>query len=288
MKTIKRAIHSVLNQTYSNFEVIVIDDASQDETGNLVASFDDDKIKYIRHETNKGGAAARNTGIRESQGQYIAFLDSDDEWLPNKLKLQVELFKRSSADVGAIYTGLTVISQDNNEIINHRIPSVSGDLEPALYAENLIGPLSSLMVRRSCLGNSGFFDERLPSCQDWDLCIRLASVTHFLFIEDPLVNYYLNKDSITANPRAKAIGHEFILNKYIGQIKSDRFVYAKQTLTIGHYFNLSGDRKTAVFYFLKALFSYPLYLRIYPYLLGALLTGPFYSRLTAFIRALRF
>ena len=81
-----RAIQSVLNQTYQNFELLVIDDGSQDNTEEIVTGIHDNRIKYIRHEKNKGVAAARNTGIEAAKGEFIAFLDSDDEWLPNKLK----------------------------------------------------------------------------------------------------------------------------------------------------------------------------------------------------------
>lgn len=84
-----RLVRSVLNQTYKNFEVIVADDASTDDTAEIIKTFKDDRIRYIRHESNAGAAAARNTGIKASRGEYVAFQDSDDEWLPEKLEKQM-------------------------------------------------------------------------------------------------------------------------------------------------------------------------------------------------------
>ena len=99
------AITSVLNQTFQDFEIIVVDDASKDDTGNVVQTFDDKRIRYIRHETNKGHAAARNTGLQNAVGEYIGFLDDDDAWLPEKLQRQVALLDGSPAVVGGVYAG---------------------------------------------------------------------------------------------------------------------------------------------------------------------------------------
>lgn len=90
---IGRALRTVLEQTYNDFEVIIVDDASTDNTENVIKSFDDARIKYIRHDKNKGAAAAWNTGIRASKGEYIAFQDSDDEWAEDKLEKQMNAFR---------------------------------------------------------------------------------------------------------------------------------------------------------------------------------------------------
>ena len=101
-KLIKRSILSVLNQTYQNFEIIVVDDGSADDTKSVVESFNNPKIRYIRHDINKGQSAARNTGIKNAKGKYIAFQDSDDEWLPEKLEKQMSCFESPSSHSGIV------------------------------------------------------------------------------------------------------------------------------------------------------------------------------------------
>ena len=118
---LKLALASVLNQTYQNFEIIVVDDASTDGTADVVRGFADARITYVRHDVNRGkvgaGAAARNSGIARAQGTYIAFLDDDDEWLPEKLARQVAVLDRGPRSVGAIYTGFVKIDQATGQIV---------------------------------------------------------------------------------------------------------------------------------------------------------------------------
>ncbi|GAH83893.1 unnamed protein product, partial [marine sediment metagenome] len=106
-----RAIQSVINQTYQDFEIIIIDDASTDNTREVAREFQEreKRIKYFKHEINKGGGAARNTGIKNSKGEYIAFLDSDDEWYPEKLEKQIEIFNKNDENLGVVYSGVFYI-----------------------------------------------------------------------------------------------------------------------------------------------------------------------------------
>ena len=101
---LRLAITSVLNQTFQDFEIIVVDDASEDHTHEVMNNLNDKRIKYIRHEVNKRVSAARNTGVLHSSGDYIAFLDDDDEWLPSKLQRQVALLEDSTSTCGGVYT----------------------------------------------------------------------------------------------------------------------------------------------------------------------------------------
>src|SRR2546429_9117536 len=107
------AITSVLNQTFHNFEIIVVDDASQDHTREVMNSLGDKRIRYIRHEKNKGVAATRNTGLVNAKGTYIAFLDDDDEWLPEKLQKQFNLLESCQNIVGVVYTGAFVVRKSD-------------------------------------------------------------------------------------------------------------------------------------------------------------------------------
>lgn len=117
---IGKAIDSVLDQTCQDFEIIVIDDGSTDNTAEIVKGFDDFKIHYISHELNRGTSAARNTGIKASRGEYIALLDSDDEWLPEKLDRQVEVLQDEPSEVGVVYSDVLYIDE-NGKNMNRKL-----------------------------------------------------------------------------------------------------------------------------------------------------------------------
>src|SRR5215510_16389067 len=117
---LRLAITSVLNQTFQDFEIIVVDDASEDHTHEVVSDFSDKRIKYIRHEANKRVSAARNTGVLSASGDYIAFLDDDDEWLPRTLQMQVALLEDSTSIVGGVYTGYVQIDRYTGQVLQHR------------------------------------------------------------------------------------------------------------------------------------------------------------------------
>ena len=116
---IDRSIQSVLNQTYQDFELIVVDDRSTDNTEDIIRQFreKDKRIKYIKHDKNKGGSAARNTRIKNSVGKYIVFQDSDDEWFPEKLEKQMKIFETASLEVGVVYTGFWRIKDNKKTYI---------------------------------------------------------------------------------------------------------------------------------------------------------------------------
>ena len=132
---LREAISSVLNQTFQDFEILVVDDASDDNTREVVAGFEDIRIKYFRHDTNRGGSAARNTGIRNSMCSYIAFLDDDDEWFPEKLGKQMELLLASDPKVGAVYTGYLDVDKATGQVIGEQLPSRRGNLPTSLSRE---------------------------------------------------------------------------------------------------------------------------------------------------------
>ena len=145
-----RAIRSVLNQTYQDFEIIVVDDGSTDNTEEVVKSFNDPRIRYIRHEENKGAAAARNTGIKAAKGKFIAFQDSDDEWLPKKLEKQMEAFDNASPKVGVVYTGFWSIEGNVKRYsLNKEIVHKEGDIHSQILQGNFIGTPAAV-VKKAC------------------------------------------------------------------------------------------------------------------------------------------
>lgn len=183
-----RALDSVVAQTFKDIEILVIDDCSRDDPYSVIKEYKDSRIKYIKQKENQGVAAARNRGLREAQAPFVAFLDDDDEWLPEKLSKQVELFLQSPPEVGLIYTGVeTVMDEGHTEI---QLPTERGNVYGRLLVKNCIHGGSSAMIRRNLITNVGFFDENLLAIEDYEYWLRISRYYNFDFIEEPLVRYH--------------------------------------------------------------------------------------------------
>ncbi len=169
--SVQAAIHSVLEQTYTDYELIVVDDGSMDETASHVREISDPRLIYVLHPQNKGAAAARNTGMRMARGDYIAFLDSDDTWHPQKLEVQVEFLKNSPDQVGGCVTSYRLVFEDHSVIREIA-------MEPSFYEQSLKGcnlsPGSTLLFKKECLDKVGFQNETLKRFEDWEWQIRFA------------------------------------------------------------------------------------------------------------------
>ncbi|MFX4263649.1 glycosyltransferase family 2 protein [Pelotomaculum propionicicum] len=212
--TIKRAVDSILKQTYQDFEIIIVDDGSTDNTYEIVKEFNEKRIKYIKHEKNKGASAARNTGIRESRGKYLAFQDSDDQWLPNKLKRQVEILDNSPNEVGIVYCGFWRFN--NNKKIYYpsgKVIEKEGNVYKSLINGNFIGTPTAI-IKKECFNKYGCFDERLPRLQDWELFIRLSKNYEFRFVNEPLVLSYFVPNCISSDNRSLITAQKIILKKH--------------------------------------------------------------------------
>ncbi|WP_349370899.1 glycosyltransferase family A protein [Salinarimonas sp.] len=187
-RTLARALDGALAQTYRHLEVIVVDDASTDATEALVRSRTDTRLRYLRQPANAGVAAARNRGVREARGSLLAFLDSDDAWMPRKLERQVALSRRRPDRVGLFYTGLAV--EEANGVSTTWTPRARGDVWRDMLHTNVVHfGTSSTLVRREALEAVGLFDESLPANEDYDLWLRIARFYEFDFVPDPLTAY---------------------------------------------------------------------------------------------------
>jgi glycosyltransferase involved in cell wall biosynthesis len=183
-RKVVRAVSSVLYQTFGDYEIIVVDDGSTDGTIEALAPVRA-HIQYISHPNNLGVSVARNTGIQASRSPLIAFLDSDDYWLPDKLTVQVDFFRTLPA-ASACQTEEIWIR--NGRRINPRKKHLkpSGDIfEPSLKL-CLVSP-SAVMLKRSLLNEVGLFDPDLPACEDYDLWLRISCLHPIYLIEQPLV-----------------------------------------------------------------------------------------------------
>lgn len=216
-----RAIKSVLGQDYENLELIIVDDASTDETAEVVSRFDDPRMRVIWHERNKGGGAARNTGIGAAEGEFIAFQDSDDEWLDGKLSKQIKAMEKAGPNCVLAYCTKIVYGRDRTYIRGERrcvcVPDpssakLSGDLSRLLARVNVIST-QVIVARTAALREIGGFDTRLYNSQDWDIAIRLSRLGDFAFVDEPLVNNYIQKDSISTLSRKAPYSQLIISNK---------------------------------------------------------------------------
>jgi len=186
---LKQAVESVSEQTYEHIELIVVDDHSPTPARDVLsnASFDRDlSIIQIRHEENKGANAARNTGIEAASGEFIAFIDDDDRWMGTKVEQQVERFREAGSDVGAVCTGARLVDHEDNDLNTH-IPAIRGQVTRDVLAGNSPGTFSVLMVRSECIDAAGPPDERFPSWQDLEWCLRLSNHCKFESIPEPLM-----------------------------------------------------------------------------------------------------
>jgi glycosyltransferase involved in cell wall biosynthesis len=213
---IAASIDSVLAQTLGDFEIIVVDDASGDDTRQRVAAYADPRVSYVALPTNQGGAVARNTGIRQARGEFIAFLDSDDLWLPDKLARQIDGLRRLGPHCGLSYTWLTCVDDDGAETLRIH-PEIDGDCFEEMLVSNFIGSFSNLVVRRELLVEAGGLDEAFRSCQDWDLFIRLCRHRSVHCERGYLVRYLQSVTDtvrISTNPGSVIQGHRRILAKF--------------------------------------------------------------------------
>lgn len=211
---LRRAVASALAQTHDDLEVLVVDDGSEDDLAAALADIADPRLCVMRHKVNRGASAARNTGIAHATAPFVAFLDSDDEWLPRMVERQLRRFRSAAAETVLVYAGV-------RQVPPRRPPRAQyprGDLAQALLVRNLIGGTSCVMARRDALMAIGGFDESLPSAQDWDLYIRLARLGPVEAVDEPLVVYYRHAESITGSARSTVAGQRRLRHKHAAAI----------------------------------------------------------------------
>ncbi len=181
---VSRAVASVIEQPAADTEILVVDDGSRDDTVRALAPFAD-RIRLLRHPDNRGVSAARNTGIRASRAPLIAFLDSDDRWLPGKLAAQLGFFEEHPLSV-ACQTQEIWMRHGRRANPGRKHLKPSGDIFEASLERCLVSP-SAVMLRRSLLDEVGSFDEDLPVCEDYDLWLRISCRHPIHLIDEPLL-----------------------------------------------------------------------------------------------------
>ena len=195
---IVRALKSVQKQTFTDMEILVCDDASTDTTRDIVRAYQvrDSRIQLLCLSENQGAGAARNLGLKASCGEYVAFLDSDDEWLPNKIEKQVTLMDSLTNDWGVCHTGAYIRKNINRELLFKPREDFNGDV----FHLHVLGKLRfltpTLIIRKICFVNAGIFDENLLRGEDVELLLRVFKMYKLAVIPNPLANVNLQTDKL--------------------------------------------------------------------------------------------
>lgn len=189
------SLMSVLAQTWRNIEVIVVDDGSDDDTEKLFSDFSDGRVTYLRYTPNRGACHARNYGAQRARGEYIAFQDSDDIWLPDKLRLQFEFMRKTGADF--VFCGMNRVSPGGGRYYFPVHGFKGKDPVAELLLENRVGTQTMLMRRE--VWERVRFDESFRRYQDWDFAIRAAKVSSMAYLAEALVDSEVNSGSISAS-----------------------------------------------------------------------------------------
>lgn len=235
---ISTSIQSVLSQSFEDFELLVIDDASTDDTFEIIRAFKDGRIRYLRSDVQVGAAEARNIGIRESRGSLIAFQDSDDEWQCNKLHVCCSALLQDET-LDAVFSAYWRINGRLRQIVPPTPPPCSSALiHKALLTRNFAGTPTAV-VRAEALKKIGGFDSAMPRYQDWDLFLRLSAIGRLGYIDQPLVLSYVTANSISADIVAHKDALIIIYEKNIKEISSNKALNA-------YWLSLIGRAKLAI------------------------------------------
>lgn len=283
---LSRSIQSVLSQAYSDFELIIVDDGSTDDTEKVVKSFKSNKIKYIRHRDNKGLSTSRNTGIRAARGKYIAFQDDDDEWMPEKLEKQIKAFETAPSAVGVVYTGFHRINIKKNYETPARITRREGYIFSSLLRQQFVPPQSAV-IKRDCFEKVGMFDESFIVMEDWELFLRMAQYYQFRYINEPLVTMYRQSRGLSTKHGEHINSLQQILKTYSEQIRRDKKTLAKYYYWLGDLSCSCGKLSQGRDYFIQSLRVYPLDARIFVAFLVSLLGENIYNILSTNYRERR-
>jgi len=196
IKYLPETLESVLKQSFTDFEVLIIDDGSHDNIVEWSTEIKDPRVKLFSQK-NQGVSAARNLGIKNATGEYIAFLDADDLWESTKLEKQLQYFHKNPYP-GLVHTEMVLIDEESKSLGRKFTSNVEGNALKELLEQNTI-VTSSVIVRRSCLETVGNFDKNLTSSEDWELWVRIASVYPIALIKEPLVFYRQHPNNTTKN-----------------------------------------------------------------------------------------
>jgi glycosyltransferase involved in cell wall biosynthesis len=262
--------------------LIVVDDGSIDNTEDLMKSFDDERIRYIRLAKNGGAPSARNIGIKAATGEYIAFQDSDDEWMPEKLEKPMKAFEKAPPNVGVVYTAYYRIEDHKTTYIpSAKIIQKEGNIHKSLLKGNFIGT-PTMLVKRECFEKAGMFNEEFPQLEDWELVLRISKFYEFKCIDEPLVNAYCQQQSLTANQDRAIKALEMIIKIHFADFKNNPCLLADRYTGLGNLLCSAGQFTRGRAYLIKGFKTDPLNARSFGAALASLFGQTVYEKVRAY------
>lgn len=220
-KFLKRALQSVLNQTYEQVQVIIIDASQNDQTYSIVKSFDNNSIEYIQSDAPRGPAAARNQGLQIADTKYVAFLDDDDFWHSEKIKTQIEELRKNPGRVAGVYCGRRTVNPDG-DCKHVWLPTREGDLYKNVLVEDIIGSPSMVLVRSKAACSIDGFDEEMDYYEDWDFHIRFSRDFEWACVNDALVTRTSSVDARSNNVNLMDEYGCKLLRKYTEELRKHK------------------------------------------------------------------
>ncbi len=247
-----RSIESVLKQTFSDFELIIVDDCSDDNTEQVVKSFSDGRIRYLKNSVNQGGAAARNFGIDVAKGRFVAFQDSDDVWFSEKLEKCMEAFSEAGSDIGVVFSSYIKWQAGILYLVpKFVLPKIIKAGDVGIISRNYVGTPTAV-VKTCLLHEVCGFDSSMPRYQDWEMFIRLSGLCDMRYIKKPLVHAYVSSDCISSSDQDHLVALLKIYGKNFAQIERDSHLSLVWCTKIADAYMRVGEKRKGREYYLKA------------------------------------
>jgi glycosyltransferase involved in cell wall biosynthesis len=266
-------------------EIIVVDDCSSEDIGKLVETINSSKIRILKHDLNRGTPAARNTGIKLSGSKYIAFLDNDDEWMPDKLEKQIALIEEETSETGIIDTGYINKTHDKSYYVPcYNIRNSNAGIYGNIIRKYFLLP-STMLLKRECFSKAGLFDENFVMFDDWDLFLTILKYYSIKGINEPLVKRYVQPDSVSINIEIALKGYSQLFHKHYPEIKRDKKLLSVCLLKLGQMSCFQGIAGNGRAYLLKSIKANPLEFRAYIAYLLSFLGNTIYRGFTSIYRA---
>jgi len=296
----KRAIRSVLAQAYQPLEIILVEDGTDSGIRAWLSEQGLNQVRYLIHDQNKGLAAARNTGLRNARGKYVAYLDDDDEWLPDKLARQVDLAEREKGkgSVAVVYCGAQIVGSDG-QLLREARPRLRGDIRKEIAKKGLYTIPSSCLFRRAALMQVDGFDENLVSHIDHDIWLQLAEQGYAAeYVDECIVQVHEHRGSrMTTDIQARLLATKAFFEKWqpeferwFGKRKGQTFAshyLARIMAGLGLRSAQSGMRRQGAKCFLSAIRHHPTRPSYYADMVAVLLGVRAYHTLMRLVRYLR-